>query len=665
MNTLAEHQHVTDITRKIDRARNIPVELSPRILESWQRSRDIYQIDPGTKLKVPVLTRTEWRERHDKLEQFLFVANSYIASLHGKLAGLNFCVLITDDRGATVDLRNGGIQGNDLKRLDLVRGSCWPENAVGTGGIGTALHERVPILIHRNEHYHTRLFEMSCSTAPVFDINDEIIAVLNTTGLNISGNRASQSLIYGLVVQTAAMIENAWFLAQNQHRWVVELSDTPGFFTAATDQIIAFDESGQIFAGNKAARDALLSDVRGQMVGLDSLFDIQPYDLIHSARKQPGCVQEICSYRNGVRRQFYARVRGPSHRSQTAPTPSRSHCPEVGQDTVGLSGMNSSDPQMTANIAMVRRLIDKRLPILLLGETGTGKEVFARAVHEQSARHDKPFVAVNCAAIPETLIESELFGYRPGAFTGAKAKGERGKILQADGGTLFLDEIGDMPLSLQTRLLRVLAEGEVAPLGSPEIDKVDLNIICATHRNLPEMVRQGLFREDLYYRLNAATVRLPALRERSDLQKLLLQVFAEEAAAAGREELRLSAQVQSFASTYPWPGNIRQLRNVVRFAIAVCEGGEVDITHLPPDVTRQPLKAAWRPSFATENASVVLQDPGASCERDRMISELRHHQWQVSATASAMGIARATFYRRMKRYGIVTPNRAEANPPNA
>lgn len=663
MRISGQRTHTPNVPRTAGRDLSDPSVLPERFVESWHRCRDVYRIDRETKLKARVLTRSEWRERYEKLERFLVVADAHIASLHKKLSGLTFCVMVTDSNGATLDLRNGTISNDHLNQISLVRGACWPEDVVGTGGIGTALYEGAPVLVHREEHFHPQLFEMSCSASPICDVNGDTLAVLDATGLHITSDLSSQILIYGLVVETAAMIENAWFLTQSRDHWVIELSKKPGFFTGVADQMIAFDESGLILGGNKAARADLLSNAQAEISNLDRLFDVQPGNLIYASQKQPGHVHAVYSYRNGVREQFYARLRGPSLRRPAASHDAPGSRMEKQREAIGQSQITSSDPQVKADIAMAGRLIDGSLPILVLGETGTGKEVFAHAVHDQSRRRDKPFVAINCASIPETLIESELFGYRPGAFTGAKAKGAQGKIQQANGGTLFLDEIGDMPLPLQTRLLRVLAEGEVAPLGSGSMEKVDLNIICATHRDLSEMVRQGKFREDLYYRLNTAAVHLLPLRERSDLRQLLSQVFTEEAAAAERESLRLSPEVQDLAASYRWPGNIRQLRNAIRFAVAICDDTEVDTVHLPPEITRPPAASTAHSPAVAESRSPL--DAKSARERDRMIDQLRHHQWRVTKAAEAIDVPRATFYRRMKRYGIVTPNQAASDSPQS
>jgi transcriptional regulator of acetoin/glycerol metabolism len=281
--------------------------------------------------------------------------------------------------------------------------------------------------------------------------------------------------------------------------------------------------------------------------------------------------------------------------------------------------------------------------VLLNGETGTGKERLAKALHESGCRRSKPFVAINCGAMPESLIESELFGYAPGTFTGARSKGMRGLIQQADGGTLFLDEIGDMPLHLQTRLLRVLAEQEVMPLGAEKPVKVDIRVVAASHRDLRQMVESGAFREDLFYRLNGASLKLPPLRERADKGFLIERVFAELAEGRpGNPHLRGDAMSALLA--YPWPGNIRELRNVLQYALATCEGDEITVQDLP-DECLPPILARCR-----QSAAAAEPEPATALRE-----QLRRHRWNVSAVARELGVSRPTVYRRMRVLGIEAP----------
>ena len=250
-----------------------------------------------------------------------------------------------------------------------------------------------------------------------------------------------------------------------------------------------------------------------------------------------------------------------------------------------LKAVAGEEISVQRSLKKLSRLINTNMSILVNGETGTGKEFLAKAIHQSSARAQGPFVPVNCAALPDSLIESELFGYESHSFTGASTRGKKGLIREAHGGTLFLDEIGDMPLSLQTRLLRVLAEREVTPVGGSRPVAVDMRVIAATHQDLLALVRMGRFREDLYFRLNGATIALPPLRERSDLGFIVAQLLEKRSAGTTRA---LSEEALDVLAAYQWPGNIRELVNVVDFACAVATGARIEADDLPEQVFSKP-----------------------------------------------------------------------------
>jgi transcriptional regulator of acetoin/glycerol metabolism len=286
---------------------------------------------------------------------------------------------------------------------------------------------------------------------------------------------------------------------------------------------------------------------------------------------------------------------------------------------------------------------NRDLPVLIHGETGSGKEHFAQTLHRASARSEQPFIAVNCAAIPDSLIESELFGYAPGAFTGASSKGKQGLIKQANGGTLFLDEIGDMPLSLQTRLLRVLSEGEVAPLGATRAEKIDVQVICASHKDIETLVKEGLFREDLYFRLSGARFDLPPLRDRSDKLNLI-NGFLENESQRVQVSLQVSEDALERLLTYSWPGNIRQLHHTLRYASAVSHDGILRIEDLPN-------------ALQNAEASKLFELPSGPPERQVLIDALVRNRWKPVLAAREMGISRATLYRKVKQHGINMPGK--------
>lgn len=314
-----------------------------------------------------------------------------------------------------------------------------------------------------------------------------------------------------------------------------------------------------------------------------------------------------------------------------------------------LDDLSGEDPVMVYNARCARRVMNKPIHILLCGETGTGKEAFARAIHGASNRAAKPFVAINCASIPESLIESELFGYRYGAFTSARREGRRGKILQASGGTLFLNDLGDVPSALQIRLLRVLEDKKLLPLGSELPIAVDLHIISATHRDLRALVEAGKFREDLYYRLDGFMLTLPALRERTDRTLVIRRMLAAQSQG---QAVDLDAQASRVLNDYGWPGNIRQLRNVLRTAIALCEGGLIRLEDLPAEIARVPPQALAQRCSEPARA----RDYPAGAERKALLHALDDHRWNITATARRLGLSRNALYRKMKRYGIQKPS---------
>jgi transcriptional regulator of acetoin/glycerol metabolism len=321
-----------------------------------------------------------------------------------------------------------------------------------------------------------------------------------------------------------------------------------------------------------------------------------------------------------------------------------------------LDRLADDDPVMRRTLSLAKRFRNRDVGLLILGETGTGKEILAKAIHDSSHRAGKSFIAVNCAAIPESLIESELFGYAAGAFTGARPKGMSGLIQQAHGGTLFLDEIGDMPLQLQTRLLRVLAEGEIFPLGADKPIKVDCRIIAATHQDIASLVDAGKFRADLYYRLNGAILRLPPLRQRADKQFVIHSVLRHLIEARMLPEICIRADAMSAMLACPWPGNIRQLANALTFAEATSDGIEVTANDLPEEcLDGGPAPAAGLRCDKPETAPLCTA--GANADDALLAAALQRKQWNVSAVARELGVSRPTLYRRMRQKGLVSPNR--------
>jgi len=634
-------QHVDRVRGAIEGRLPAPAG-SPRLVSSWQRSFETYRLDPGSVIGPRVLTTSELREIQGKEEAFLRASGQCLSRLHDMIRVADYCVMLTDAHGVTIDYRIDRDRRSHFKHAGLYIGSCWSEREEGTCGVANVLTDLAPITVHKTDHFRAAFTTLTCSAAPIFAPTGELIGVLDASAVQSPDNRDSQRLVFQLVRQSAGLIEDGYFLNQTTQHWILFGHASRNFVEAQPEILIAFDECGIIVATNRKANESIPG--LGGPRHIEEIFDTSDMHLHDIARTDT--IVGLRLRANGAT--LYARIRAPMRRparaASSAPpreTQADSHLGAIGRF------LRSADPRIAHNAEVALRIAGKRLPVLILGETGVGKEVFARAIHDAGVRRARPFIAVNCGAIPEPLIESELFGYAPGAFTGARSRGARGKIVQAHGGTLFLDEIGDMPLSLQTRLLRVLAEGEVVPLGGDAPVRVDIDVICATHRSLTQMVDDGTFREDLYYRLSGATLSMPPLRERADIRDVIDIVFDEEAQGAGHV-LTLDARLAERLCAFAWPGNIRQLRNVLRYACAVCDSTRVELRHVSPDVAAQ---------LVPDAAPELPLKSGETDERARIVEALTQNHWRPNAAAQALGISRATLYRRIAKLEIVGPHR--------
>ncbi|MBC3302053.1 sigma-54-dependent Fis family transcriptional regulator [Pseudomonas sp. SWRI18] len=604
----------------------------PSIARSWLRCLEDYHLDPAQTIAPTVLEHGRLLESRERLQQVLHIAGSEMNSLHQQLSGAGHAVLLTDARGVILNCVTAPSERKIFERAGLWLGADWSEACEGTNGIGTCLVERQSLTIHRDEHFRGRHTGLTCSASPVFDPHGDLLAVLDVSSAREAVSRQSQFHTMALVNLSAKMIESCYFLRHFENHWLLRFhlqAESVGLFS---EGLLAFDGEGRVCAVNQSALN-LLGQLRGRLLGqpVEAFFDCSLDQLLERASANATASWPLRT-RDG--RQLFAALRGQARR------PPAFVAKPAALERPRLPGICLGDPALQQDFSKALRVFERDVPLLIIGETGSGKEAFAKAVHQASQRADKAFVALNCAAIPESLIESELFGYRGGSFTGARKEGMQGKLQQADGGTLFLDEIGDMPLALQTRLLRVLEDRLVVPIGG-EPQAVNVRIISATHRNLLARVEDGGFREDLYYRLNGLEIALPALRQRSDKSQLLDLLLAQE---AGEHAVCLEPAARDALLAFAWPGNVRQLRTVLRTLVALCEDGKVGVENLPPMIRHARVPHA--------QLSVSSLSPFEEAERSTLLAALEQQRWHMSHAATQLGVSRNTLYRKLRKYEI-------------
>jgi transcriptional regulator of acetoin/glycerol metabolism len=685
------------------------------VARSWRRCLDEYLLHPDRPRELRALDSRALDDRLERMASLVDGARHEMATLYQQLSDPEAAVVLTDTDGVILHMVAAPDFAAEIGPLGLRPGVVWSETEAGTNGMGTCLAAAAPVAVRRDEHFYTQFTGLTCSAVPVYDPSGQMAAVLDVS----SRSTLMQQHLLVLLGMTARMVENRLIDASFRHAHPLHFHSRPEFVYTLHEGRLAVSDDGRILAANRSALFQLglnsVDEIRSRRV--EDIFQTSREDLLQ--RSTLSSFHPVVTYRAHASHRFFAVMRRPAqeaHALQSGQAHPLGHGLMAGVQAgvqAGLQGGVQARPPivrgspgagasaparagsalptfvdagLAKQLHIARRVIARATPVLLCGETGSGKEVFAHAVHDGSPRAGGAFVAVNCASIPDSLIESELFGYRAGAFTGAQRNGRRGKIAQADGGTLFLDEIGDMPLDLQARLLRVLEERQVTPLGSEEVVSVDFQLLSASHRNLLELVEQGRFREDLYYRLAGVELRLPALRERSDRAELMRQLLVAE----GGPEARLSAEAERRLMAYPWPGNVRQLRHVLRSACALADGEPIRLEHLPAALqaataaglalagpaasAAASVLAVTAASFAdaapnlpasTDSGAEEVEEallklnPIQANERQMLLKMLEQHRWNVSSVAKAFDVSRNTLYRRLHKLHIRLSHPAE------
>lgn len=594
------------------------------ILESWRRCHGA-GMSADSVPEIRMASLADLKQRRESHETLWRQARGELEGLSADVAEAGCIVLLTDESGWILGAEGSAGFLDKAGRVALMPGACWSEDQVGTNAIGTAIVEHRAVEVRGEEHYLTPHRILGCAASPIFDPYGRLVGVLDISG----DARMQQIHALGLVRRAVASIEHRHFDAGIPDSELLRVHHDPALLGTAHEGLLAFRD-GRLVAANRVGL-ALFSLERRDIgrARYDALIDeplahLRRHGVLsdHQGRLLHGSVDGRADERAAGLRSVSRGVVSRSARS--AP---------VAQGTSGDE--LPFEAELEAHLVAARRVLDAGLPVLVQGETGTGKEVFARQVHRFGARAGGPFVSVNCAALPEGLIEAELFGYEEGAFTGARKQGSPGLLRRADGGVLFLDEIGDMPLALQPRLLRVLQDRELSPLGGSRPVKLDFALICATHQDLEAAMASGRFRADLYYRIAHHVVRMPALRDHADRRQLVLALWKR--LGQGR---RLTDAALDALAAYDWPGNLRQLNACLRILIALGEPDtDVDVDALPGYV---------RPRASDTGAPKAVPGTLDGLAESAMRRALQDCGGNVTRAARRLGVSRSTLYRRLQ-----------------
>jgi sigma-54 dependent transcriptional regulator, acetoin dehydrogenase operon transcriptional activator AcoR len=639
----------------VPRGDHAPVDVS------WRRCLNEFHLDPARPYQPVVLDSSRLRELHEEYADLVHIARAEMDLLYEQISASGYALLLADTSGIILCERVDPAIKKSFERAGLIVGAEWSEAREGTNGIGTCVTERRPITIHQADHFRAQHIGLSCSAAPIRDPFGNVVAVLDASSCSASGTREQQMHTVALVNASAGLIEKCLFLRRYRDETVLRFHYRPEFVDLLHDGALAVASDGTIIAADAAASRLLAVRDFRELVGrpFAEVFDARCEELRPTAPGARRAVWELRERRHG--NCFFgslAPASDPIERLQP-PRSGKSRAivrmsqPE-GSASLTLEEVAGEDPQMMRNLYQARRILDSDIAVLVTGPTGSGKEAFAKAMHAASARAAGPFVAVNCAAIPEQLIESELFGYAAGAFTGARREGMRGCIQQSSGGTLFLDEIGDMPLALQTRLLRVIEDQQVRPLGTDRPIKVELHVISASNRNLRELIAAGSFREDLYYRLNGITLAMPSLAKRRDKEALIRKCIARES-SDGTAAVELEAFERLV--NYDWPGNVRELRNAVRTALAISNDRVIRVDDLPPEIRDYRAPGPPAPAGHDRVRTSTSEPPQSAtplehAERQALLATIERNEWNMTRTAAQLGLSRATLYRKLRQHRI-------------
>ncbi len=630
------------------------------IINSHNRCK-AFEVERDRLFSRNILVGNDLLKRLEENRDLIDTAEPYMNKLYNFVKGSNFFSLLTDSEGCILSIiGDSGILAEAFS-LKMVPGAYMDEASIGTNSMGTALVEGKPLQVSGEEHYIKSYHRWTCSASPIRNPKGEIIGSIDLTGYSESVNLHT----LGMVVAAANAIEEMIDIKRYTEELFLEKKFTETIIDSIETGILTIDLNGGIKTVNHVAAD-MFGYHQNEIKDMEIGELVENWDRIKSLilSSEPFTDEDVLINGRRNRMQFsvsaYPHLNGAQKLMNIVLVVKEvKKVRKLANRIMGhqayytFDKIISKDDSFLRIIDYAKKIADSRSNVLIMGESGTGKELFAQAIHNGSSRREEPFVAINCGAIPRTLIESELFGYEGGAYTGAKSGGQPGKFEVADGGTIFLDEIGEMPLDMQTRLLRVLEEGTVSRVGGIKETLVDVRVIAATNKDLNEEVKKGNFRMDLYYRLNVLPIRLIPLRERKNDIPILIRYFMERISKKlDKERVDIDESVMSLFLNYEWPGNVRELENIIELLVN---------TEVLPDNLFRMEKPLGQSSSGWESIELPVFEYGApsenlmnleSVEKAHIIKVLDLYQGNISVCAKTLGIGRNTLYRKMESYGI-------------
>ena len=644
MDFLVLHEHVMSSWQRFVTGRF--ENLSEQLLERWRRVQQ-FGVDPeGSRTVESIAPEAQIQRRREQLEPLLRLGDDILDETAATFSEQNFVFLVAHRDGTVLKSLGGGEFADHARDVRLIEGAQWAEEVRGTNAIGTALAEERPTVIGGYAHFERVNHSLICYASPIRNPHGEVVAALDATSYQTAPNPWVQLAIHN----AARALEEAWrsnyldglgdpfqsIQARVQSRREPSLFLTPGGRIKASN-----DAAQRLFQGpDTHVQSALHIPWKTLKSAVEEGQSSLTLDAEHSPNHQP-LTLELEPLMNDDQLCGLA-ITLPSRPTTTVqPGPRTTHSPKA-----PLQRLFGEDPKLTRARRLGAQFASSTLPILLQAETGTGKNLLARGIHDASPRRNEPFITVNCGALTPDLLESELFGYGPGAFTGADPDGRQGHLAAADGGTLFLDEVAEMPPNLQVLLLQVLEDGTFSRVGEVTPRRVDFRLICATHRDLPALVRQGDFRSDLFFRINGASITLPPLRDRSDVVCLARHLLAELCADQDIPRPELNNEVEQWLNSHGWPGNIRELKNALHHALILSSGRP----HLKVDDFPTPTAVHQR-----QHSGELTGDPPQTvedAERHILLRARDAAQGNISEMARRLGVARTTVYRMLERHEL-------------